>query len=133
MQKRAKEFAITSNLNRRVAHNYRNILKQAFNTLAGGQVKSNMHTLISLVEKLILLRKHNAFSAILYASDRKRRDAIRDGLHRLVKSVQKFRERRLAAAVNAMRIDNPWFQRVLSIMTLKTHADTQISYWRLKY
>ena len=80
MQKRAREFALTSNINRRVAQNYRNILKQAFNTLAGGSVKSSVHSLVSLIEKLILLRKHNAFSAVLYASDRKRRDAIREGL-----------------------------------------------------
>lgn len=133
MVSNAKKVAIITNLTRKTTNKYKSLMQQAFTSLAGDKVKSNCQRLASVIEKLILLREHHAYDSVLYYAEYKKKDKLRDGIVHLIRSMDKFREKRINAAFESMKIDNPWFKRVVSIMTLKTHADTQISFWRLKY
>lgn len=133
LQKRGRELAILSNLTRKVSQRYQDIKRQAFANLVGGERKAKIMYLAYVVQKLILLRKQHAFDSIFYLFEFKRRDFIREAIINLIRTMDRLRERRVSQSFNQMKINNPWFKRIITIMTLKTPADTQIAFWRLKY
>lgn len=133
LKKNASELAIIANFQRKIAHNAKEQLRTAFKNLLGLNKRSHFERLVHLLERLAAVRKQHAFDSIVYLSEIQKRESIRNGIINLIRCLDKLRERRVEAAYNKIKGDNPWRKRVVNIMTLKTHANQQISFWRLKY